>query len=68
MIAKSSFVSNDLVGSVDGKAISFKDIHMSPSKVDGLSAELESEEEDGFSDDSLGLFAELGETEVGTIK
>ncbi|GLJ47336.1 hypothetical protein SUGI_0999340 [Cryptomeria japonica] len=63
LITKSPFVSDDLVGSVDGKVISFKDIHMSPGKVDGLSAKLESKEEDEFSDDSLGLSAELGEIE-----
>lgn len=42
---------------------------MSPGKVDnGFSTELESDEEDGLSDDSLGLSAEIGETEVRTIK
>ncbi|XP_059065362.1 uncharacterized protein LOC131857179 [Cryptomeria japonica] len=61
--AKSLIVAEDLSDNVDGKTINFKDIHMSPSKVNGLAAEMESEEEEGFSDISLGLSTEIGETE-----
>ncbi|GLJ50322.1 hypothetical protein SUGI_1072120 [Cryptomeria japonica] len=60
--------SDVIAGIVEEKANSFKDIHTSPGKVDyGIPAELESDEEDGSSNDSLGLSAEVRETEVRTI-
>lgn len=60
---------NIIAGSAEDKGTCFKDIHMSLGKVDnGLLAQLESDEEDGLSDDSLGLSAELGETKFRTIK
>ncbi|XP_059074952.1 uncharacterized protein LOC131049015 [Cryptomeria japonica] len=51
-----------------GVGLDEKDIHMSPSKDNGVIGELGSEEEEGLSDDSFGLSAEVGETEVRTIK
>ncbi|GLJ50550.1 hypothetical protein SUGI_1076990 [Cryptomeria japonica] len=61
--------SDDIAGSSEGKASSFKDIHMPLGKVhNGFPVELEFDEEDGLNDDSLGLSAEIGERDVRTIK
>ncbi|XP_059070808.1 uncharacterized protein LOC131860412 [Cryptomeria japonica] len=56
--AKSLVAAEDSSVNADGNIIKFKDIHMSPSKGNGVAREMESEEEEGLSDNSLGLSAE----------
>lgn len=66
--AKSLVAVEDPSMNAEGNIIRYKDIHMSPSKGNGVTGEIESEEEEGLSDNSLGLSAEVGEIEVRTIK